>query len=337
MFAVRSNNLFVSLIGLTTALSLAAASAHAQSTTLYYEDFTDDVINVNGTLNNGVIADGIASLDDALATNRASFVVRQDFISEVMTFQFDFVAPIVPTGTSDPQERMELIMRAGVGTGNNTMSSPEHVVEAIAFRTTSRLPLNNGKESLFLVFNNKATELTFPSPVDGLDVILPAYNYVPYVLDRENTVWSQHKAPGHSNLAEEEPARVITRLGIGSSTNGDIGTFAIDNVFVRSGVFFDRTFPPVTPPALVGDFDDDLDVDADDLTIWKTSFATNVLADADNDGDSDGEDFLLWQRNVVPGTPVGAVPEPTALALSAIAALAAPNRARRRARTARVQ
>jgi hypothetical protein len=332
MFAVRNRTLFASLVGVTSALGLAAASVHAQSPNLYYEDFTDDVININGTVNNGVIADGIASLDDATATGRASFVVRQDFIAEIMTFQVDLVAPIVPTGTSDPQERMELILRAGVGTANNTMSNAEHVVEAIAFRTTSRIPLNNGKESLFLVFNNKATELTFPSPVDALDVVLPAYNYVPYVFDRENMTWTQLKAPGHSNLATEEPARAITRVGIGSSSNGDIGTFAIDNVFIRSGVFFDRTFPAVEPPALVGDFDDDEDVDADDLTLWKTSYATNAIGDADNDGDSDGEDFLLWQRNVTPAAPVGAVPEPTALALSAFALVAALNGARRRQR-----
>jgi hypothetical protein len=191
------------------------------------------------------------------------------------------------------------------------------------------MPLNNGMESLFLVYNNKETELTFPSPVDAADVVLAPYNYVPYVLDRESMTWTQLKGPGHSNPAAEEPPRALTRFGIGSSTNTDIGTFAIDNVLIRDGVFFDRTFPEVPPAGLVGDFDGDNDVDGDDLTRWTQSFGATG-ADADGDGDSDGNDFLLWQRNVGSAAQLSAIPEPGALALAIAALLVGASQTRRR-------
>jgi len=61
-----------------------------------------------------------------------------------------------------------------------------------------------------------------------------------------------------------------------------------------------------------GDFDGDRDVDSTDLTIWETSFATNVGADADGDLDTDGVDFLIWQRNYPVSSAFSAatVPEP---------------------------
>jgi hypothetical protein len=64
-----------------------------------------------------------------------------------------------------------------------------------------------------------------------------------------------------------------------------------------------------------GDFDDDGDVDADDLADWQTSYGIDGAADADDDGDSDGRDFLIWQRNYTgPGSIAAfSVPEPTSL------------------------
>jgi hypothetical protein len=66
---------------------------------------------------------------------------------------------------------------------------------------------------------------------------------------------------------------------------------------------------------VIGDFDDDGDVDADDLTSWRADFGQTAGSDADGDGDSDGADFLAWQRNLgTNGSPVAplaaAVPEP---------------------------
>jgi hypothetical protein len=238
---------------------------------------------------------------------------------------------------------MEVIMRAGVGTNNNTMSSAEQVIEAIAFRgdfddaAPSRLPLNDGSETLFMVYNNKATELTFSSPVDGLDVVLPAYNYVPYVLNRTTNMFSAllQKGISHSNPVTEEPPRDIIKVGIGSSTNNDIGRFAIDNVLIRSGVLFDRSFPTVG--GAPGDFDASGVVDAADLALWQQRFGNTAppLADADNDGDTDGADFLIWQQQLGSGAPAtgagSAVPEPASLAVACLAMIAtlAATRARR--------
>jgi hypothetical protein len=74
-----------------------------------------------------------------------------------------------------------------------------------------------------------------------------------------------------------------------------------------------------------GDFDNDNDVDGNDLMAWRNNFGpSSDAADADDDGDSDGQDFLVWQQNVggAGGTSaVAAVPEPSVTSLLALAAL----------------
>lgn len=68
--------------------------------------------------------------------------------------------------------------------------------------------------------------------------------------------------------------------------------------------------PDLTP----GDFDQDSDVDGDDLGHWQIHFGSGAGADADGDGDSDGADFLTWQRNYTGPSPaaLATVPEPSA-------------------------
>jgi hypothetical protein len=71
------------------------------------------------------------------------------------------------------------------------------------------------------------------------------------------------------------------------------------------------------------DFDDDGDVDAADLTVWRGAFGLNAQGDADGDDDTDGADFLLWQRQLGGRQSTGAaaaVPEPASLGLVALAA-----------------
>ncbi|RIK75969.1 MAG: hypothetical protein DCC67_14520 [Planctomycetota bacterium] len=93
---------------------------------------------------------------------------------------------------------------------------------------------------------------------------------------------------------------------------------------------------------LAGDFDQDNDVDGDDLSRWQVEFGVGAAADADGDGDADGADLLAWQRQFgTAGSPfeldaaaeTQAVPEGAAvllmaLALGAVARVAALSRKR---------
>lgn len=68
-------------------------------------------------------------------------------------------------------------------------------------------------------------------------------------------------------------------------------------------------------PVFEADFDEDLDVDADDLAIWQAGYGSGMLhtdGDADGGGNVDGNDFLIWQRQLGSGGggSLVAVPEP---------------------------
>lgn len=76
----------------------------------------------------------------------------------------------------------------------------------------------------------------------------------------------------------------------------------------------------ITNP-LAADFDNDGDVDGDDLMDWENDFATGTGGDADNDGDTDGADFLAWQHQFTGPGPLASaatVPEPGACMLLAL-------------------
>jgi hypothetical protein len=88
-----------------------------------------------------------------------------------------------------------------------------------------------------------------------------------------------------------------------------------------------------------GDFDNDADVDGNDFAIWQRGLGLTgqpdaSTGDADGDGDVDANDVAAWAANFGPGPQAaraaGAVPEPNALILGAVAALAMV--ARRRSR-----
>ena len=71
-----------------------------------------------------------------------------------------------------------------------------------------------------------------------------------------------------------------------------------------------------------GDFDYDLQVDANDLTVWKNHFAqVHPDGDADGDDDVDGNDFLIWQRNFEGGANTTEVPEPCGIIMLGIGAI----------------
>ena len=85
----------------------------------------------------------------------------------------------------------------------------------------------------------------------------------------------------------------------------------------RMGNELKLSFVPADP-LFEADFDDDGDVDGDDLNQWRGDFGVNNFSDADDDGDFDGEDFLTWQRqfgSAAAASASNSVPEPAAMAL----------------------
>lgn len=69
------------------------------------------------------------------------------------------------------------------------------------------------------------------------------------------------------------------------------------NLFIPPSPLFagQVLFDKLTINRLTADFDDDGDVDGDDLTIWKGNVGPTAAADANADGITDGADFLAWQ------------------------------------------
>ncbi len=302
----------------TTCMSIRADTAPAQA--LYFEGFDDDVLQPNTMIVNSTIGDGILRLVDPL-TARATFSVVENFNAEVLTYSFDVVEPIVET--QDPT-RMEVIIRAGIGTGHGTLQNADHVVEAIIFRDAPRAPyVNNGDETIFLVANNKASDVTYMSPIDGTPVTLTGFQYVPYILNNATNTFAQHKGIGGFNGGQ----RPLERFGIGSSTTGDVGTFAIDNVLVMPGATFERDIE-VGPPPVLGDVDGSGIVDFADFEPIRANF--RMMVDARTDGDLvrngivDFADFHQWKAAFVgaggslAGVDLGflaSVPEPGTLVL----------------------
>ncbi len=95
----------------------------------------------------------------------------------------------------------------------------------------------------------------------------------------------------------------------------------------------------VNTPLFSADFDEDGDVDATDLTIWKGAYDLNQLGDADGDNDSDGADFLVWQQQLGSHPAVAAqtaVPEPGTALLSGLVAFFAAMLRRQCARGGRI-
>jgi len=137
-----------------------------------------------------------------------------------------------------------------------------------------------------------------------------------------------------SNVANGQ--RLTTEDGQGSfQVHYGAGSAFDPNQIVLSN--FQADFAPA-------DFDEDGDVDGDDLVKWKAGYGANgdadhMAGDADGDKDVDGNDFLNWQRGVGNGVlakpAVGAVPEPATLMLGCVAAIGMAAAARRTSRSRR--
>jgi hypothetical protein len=121
------------------------------------------------------------------------------------------------------------------------------------------------------------------------------------------------------------------RIG-GPSGNSSAGTglMGFDNILLQSQSV-------VVPPGDNADFDGDGDVDGADFLTWQRGLGgPGDLADGDanDDGNVTAADLEIWKQQFGPGAPtapaVGAVPEPATLALAAAAMLAGLAATRRR-------
>jgi hypothetical protein len=118
-------------------------------------------------------------------------------------------------------------------------------------------------------------------------------------------------------------SQALQRFGIGSSTNGNQGTFAMDNVRVVTGVDFVGTAPQIP-----GDVNGDGFVTIDDFNIIRDNFRKSPRSRSQGDLTSDGlvslPDFKQWKGAFVAGggSTVGlnmgflSVPEPSSIALA---------------------
>lgn len=105
--------------------------------------------------------------------------------------------------------------------------------------------------------------------------------------------------------------------------------FQTSTTLIRYGLNFSISTADASIP---GDFNGDLEVDGDDLFVWRGAYGRTPAADATFDEVSDGADYLVWQRNyglTFATAAAHAVPEPAA-ALLALSAFAAPVARRRR-------
>jgi cyclophilin family peptidyl-prolyl cis-trans isomerase len=97
---------------------------------------------------------------------------------------------------------------------------------------------------------------------------------------------------------------------------------------LRSGLAWDLQATSTSMKLVVlPDYNNNGSVDGGDLTLWQTNYGstTALAADGDGNGKVDGRDFLLWQRFVgqtvtlPPAAAIMSVPEPTGVALAALA------------------
>ena len=138
------------------------------------------------------------------------------------------------------------------------------------------------------------------------------------------------------------PIATLERLRSGASVGlaiGSIPDVGLTNFSIHSSETFlsDQNKDPrlsfefTTDVVLdVADFDEDGDVDADDLATWQGAYGSGPDGDTDGDGDSDGADFLAWQQGHTGAALLSAVPEPTTLCLFGFGGLAALGFRRRR-------
>jgi hypothetical protein len=311
---------------------IGGLTTDAGAQVIYYEDFADEELVPGTTLRLGAIHDGIVTFTDADAGNRGTLVV--EFVTALgaplavptATFSWDVVEPVYHT---DPADN-EMIIRAGIGTGTNSLSNADHIAEAIVYRTDRTEPIDhtrgdyedNGQETLFMVVNNQNAPITFPHPGDGSEVMMAAWQTATYVFNAATDAWGVVR--GVSNFRVENMANFgdFEKMSIGSSSSGHQGGFGMDNVLIMEGITFER---PTIDTGTPGDVDGDDDVDMDDFAIIRSHFQQTVTMRSEGDiagfdNFVDFRDFRQWKNNAP--APVlaqlAAVPEPSAAVLAGV-------------------
>jgi len=161
-----------------------------------------------------------------------------------------------------------------------------------------------------------AFDVHFNDTFDATNFLAPSPSFVRFALhvsddqgtffDSEGPVLAGTPDPNPDDTVEY----MIPTSIMGDASDNDLGTLAeagvnADTNFLRLGLAINSdggilaefdNFRLIVPVDLNADFDNDGDVDDDDLTSWEAAYGTDDGADADGDGDSDGADFLVWQR-----------------------------------------
>jgi hypothetical protein len=135
-------------------------------------------------------------------------------------------------------------------------------------------------------------------------------------------LWINPTSEASTSVSDTGAAGTIINRIILRQADDYAGKQFVDNVVVAT-TFAEALSGGVTN-FLEADFNQDGDVDGEDLAQWRLSFGADDLADADGDDDTDGEDFLIWQRQLGQTPPAAlvaaaAIPEPGSLALAAAA------------------
>ncbi|MCC6493067.1 MAG: PEP-CTERM sorting domain-containing protein [Pirellulales bacterium] len=130
----------------------------------------------------------------------------------------------------------------------------------------------------------------------------------------------------HNDATEPNPFDPYTSLRFGSPSGiGNTVEAVVDNILLE--------LVNVSLPLDDADFDDDGQVDGDDLAAWNSDFGalSQSTADANGDDMTNGTDFLLWQQQFTGAPAIASVPEPASALLMAALALGGAAIARRRA------
>jgi hypothetical protein len=280
---------------------------------------------------------------EILTTNTSANILSIDFHNpQLYTIATDTLSPlnggddIVIFGIAGPGtvEPTTLDLAVNQGSGLLQITNPTSVDIALnSYEIT-------GAGALNLAGWNSLSDQNL-NAVDGPDADTTVGNGV-------GETWDE--AGGASNSALMEgfllggttiPAGGALSLGNAYNATADIENLAFRFRRSATGAISTGTVTYIDGPnTLPADFDSDGDVDAADLTVWKSNYGsttgTSATGDADGDGDVDGSDFLVWQRSVT--TPGGvaatqAVPEPGAFGLAAVAFTSILGMLRRRGKT----